>query len=597
LELLQDLLDEEIAKETILFKQNKFSEDEVKILQFVINRLILEGEKLTNTEFILERLFSEIEFKNQIKYVDIFQGLMEKDCLEISQGRNLMRIDDLLFQSQDNSSYDMLKTDIVQSMVSLKDSCIFFLENGYEEAEKIVVDIKNQEITPYENVYQYILDKTRKIEPFIFRSGLKIAKSVFNEIDNLIEKRLKISKNINTYLDSVIKKKKLSFLEEIVFLFLVYEEYSAKPFGARQDFRKQKNILAFLNFNDEDRFRNISLFREDSNLLKSGLIGIEEVVKMQGDEVASVVSEELFIPEKILLKIEGKKGKQKSLKLKELVKKQELFEYIRPKKDLSSVVLPEKTKEVLDTIVQQLDLKVINRLVKWGIRKKDGGINARIIFHGSAGTGKTMSAIALAKTLKKDILFFDCSKILSMYVGESEKNVRNIFDTYKDLSSKSGAEPVLFLNEADQFLTARSNDVGNSVSQMHNQMQNIFLEQIENFNGVLIATTNMIDNLDKAFSRRFNYKVEFKPPTKSERIEIWKKHLPKTAPFEKGFSVEKLSEFKLTGGQIDLIVKNTAFQVATKEKAIFSIDDFLKEINREKNSNFENDKVMGFLAL
>ena len=183
-----------------------------------------------------------------------------------------------------------------------------------------------------------------------------------------------------------------------------------------------------------------------------------------------------------------------------------------------------------------------------------------------------------------------------MYVGESEKNVRNIFDTYKDLAKNSGLEPILFLNEADQFLSARSTDTGSSISQMYNQMQNIFLEQIENFEGVLVATTNMLDNLDKAFSRRFNYKVEFKPPLKAERVEIWKKHIPQNANYEKDFTIETLAEFKLTGGQIDLIVKNTAFKVATQNRPIFKISDFLAEIELEKNTNFENDRIMGFLG-
>jgi len=144
-------------------------------------------------------------------------------------------------------------------------------------------------------------------------------------------------------------------------------------------------------------------------------------------------------------------------------------------------------------------------------------------------------------------------------------------------------------------LTSRSTDTSSSVSQMYNQMQNIFLEQIEKFEGVLIATTNLLENLDKAFSRRFNYKVEFKLPAKHERLIIWEQHLPKTANYEPNFSIEELAEYKLSGGQIDLIVKNTAYLVATRENPIFSTEDFLTEIKRERNSSFENNRVMGFL--
>ena len=128
-----------------------------------------------------------------------------------------------------------------------------------------------------------------------------------------------------------------------------------------------------------------------------------------------------------------------------------MFELIEPKKTLEEVVLNDKTKETLELLLSQVDKKVIDKLKKWGIKDKKKGIDARIIFYGAAGTGKTVTALALAKSLKKQVLSFDCSKILSMYVGESEKNVRKIFDDYKDLCTKTKSEPILLLNEADQF--------------------------------------------------------------------------------------------------------------------------------------------------
>jgi SpoVK/Ycf46/Vps4 family AAA+-type ATPase len=238
---------------------------------------------------------------------------------------------------------------------------------------------------------------------------------------------------------------------------------------------------------------------------------------------------------------------------------------------------------------------VVSRLVEWGIKDKKSGIDARIIFYGAAGTGKTMTAYSLAKSLKRQVLAFDCSKILSMYVGESEKNVRKIFDTFYELSEKTKTDPILLLNEADQFLGARSSGNITGSDQMHNQMQNIFLEQIENFRGMLIATTNLLENIDKAFSRRFNYKIEFKKPNRAQREKLWTLMLPKSAPYEENFSIEELSTYSLTGGQIYLIVKNTAYKVAVKEEALFTQNDFKEEILREKDANFDREKSMGFL--
>jgi SpoVK/Ycf46/Vps4 family AAA+-type ATPase len=262
---------------------------------------------------------------------------------------------------------------------------------------------------------------------------------------------------------------------------------------------------------------------------------------------------------------------------------------------LENVVLNPATEKTLDNLMHQLDREVIAKLHEWGIKDKKAGIDARIIFYGPPGTGKTLTAHSLSRSLKRQVLSFDCSKILSMYVGESEKNVRKIFDTYADLTKQTKTEPILLLNEADQFLSSRSQGAGTSADQMHNQMQNIFLEQIEKFQGILIATTNLLENIDQAFSRRFNYKIEFKKPDKAQRLKLWKMMLPKNAPYEEGFEIEKLSTYPLTGGQINLIVKNTAYTVATRKESTFCLEDFVNEIDKERQGNFDTEKSMGFL--
>jgi SpoVK/Ycf46/Vps4 family AAA+-type ATPase len=260
------------------------------------------------------------------------------------------------------------------------------------------------------------------------------------------------------------------------------------------------------------------------------------------------------------------------------------------------VVLNPKTQEVLNNLMHQVDKEVIVKLKPWGIKGKKSGIDARIIFYGPPGTGKTLTAHSLGRSLKRQILSFDCSKILSMYVGESEKNVRKIFDTYRDLTRQTKTEPILLLNEADQFLSSRSSGVGSSADQMHNQMQNIFLEQIEKFEGILIATTNLLENIDTAFSRRFNYKIEFKKPNISQRKKLWKMMLPQHADYEEAFDIDALAKYNVTGGQINLIIKNTAYRVAVREVSVFALDDFIVEIEKELRGSFDSDKQLGFLS-
>jgi len=291
----------------------------------------------------------------------------------------------------------------------------------------------------------------------------------------------------------------------------------------------------------------------------------------------------------------NKEKKSKKIKLDMLIGEQELFELIDPKTNLDDVILHPKTKEVLDNLLKQIDKNVVKLLREWGIKERRSGIDAKIILYGPPGTGKTMTALSLAKSMKKRVLSFDCSKILSKYVGESEKNVRNIFDTYKELCKKTKSEPLLLLNEADQFLSARSTDSGASADKMHNQMQNIFLEQIERFDGLLIATTNLLETIDPAFSRRFDYKIAFEKPDFSQRVSLWKKLLPENATYEKDLDIEKLAFYPLTGGQIRVVLKNAALKVATKSEPIFTFEDFKLAIDRETKGAFGDAKSVGFM--
>jgi SpoVK/Ycf46/Vps4 family AAA+-type ATPase len=222
-------------------------------------------------------------------------------------------------------------------------------------------------------------------------------------------------------------------------------------------------------------------------------------------------------------------------------------------------------------------------------------VEAKIIFYGPPGTGKTLTAHSIAKELDKPLLSLDSSKILSMYVGESEKNVRKMFDEYYDICEKLKSKPVLLLNEADQFLSSRTTSALSSADKMHNQMQNIFLEQLEKFDGLLIATTNLLETIDSAFSRRFEYKIKFEKPGIRERKKLWKLKLPQNAQYEEGFDLNALAGFELTGAQIEVVIKNTALKVAMRKKPVFKTEDFIVEIKSEKNSAFDAEKELGFV--
>ncbi|NLC27660.1 MAG: ATP-binding protein, partial [Campylobacteraceae bacterium] len=349
--------------------------------------------------------------------------------------------------------------------------------------------------------------------------------------------------------------------------------------------------ISLVSFDDYEKIKNRALLEEGSKLVESGLIDYDEMLTAFGG-----VTRSFYIQEDILQKImhPDKEKKNKKIKLDMLVEQQEIFELIDPKTSLDDVVMHEKTRELMENLLKQVDRTVISRLREWGIKKNRRGIDAKIILYGPPGTGKTMTAVSLAKSLKKRVLSFDCSKILSKYVGESEQNVRKIFDTYKEMCIKTKSEPVLLLNEADQFLSSRVSGSAGSAEKMHNQMQNIFLEQIERFEGILIATTNFLESFDPAFSRRFDYKIAFEKPDFKQRLDIWRRIMPENAIYEADFDIKDLAKYPLSGGQIVVVLRNTAMKVAVKEEPIFTMEDFRQSIEREAHGAFGEAKLMGF---
>jgi SpoVK/Ycf46/Vps4 family AAA+-type ATPase len=174
-----------------------------------------------------------------------------------------------------------------------------------------------------------------------------------------------------------------------------------------------------------------------------------------------------------------------------------------------------------------------------------------ILLSGAAGTGKTENSYQLAKETDRPIFMVDISNIRDKWVGESEKNVKRIFNEYKASRVTSEITPILLINEADALLSKRIT-VERSVDQSFNAMQNIFLQAIEDFEGILVATTNLVGNLDSAFDRRFLFKIKFQTPNEEVRRQIWLSHFSQEqlAPI-----LDKLSQIPLSGGEIANCVK------------------------------------------
>ncbi|HEF6272190.1 TPA: ATP-binding protein [Campylobacter jejuni] len=570
MEKLKNFLSLKNIEDTQIYKELKCAKNEALILRELCRNYVVSISSI-NAFTLLSTIFGNDKYL----YLDALEDL--KKLIE----RGFVNQNSSFFKSLENNKTQTLTLALLQSELSLSEYFLEFLE------AKPRLNFEKQEA--YADYLEYLKDEFARIQ--LYERLSFIQKSAYNsEIKNQIKlyekhikERLKKSKFYNVLAD-IFKEYNLEHKEQIIFLALLKEEYALSNESSIS--REMNSLLSLISENDLERHKNKKLLQENAPLLN--LIEYDEYLNAFGD-----ISKSFFIIDEILQRIINFEPKQsKKIKIGSVLKDQDIFELIEPSTDINDIIMPENTKELLENILKQQDKKVLERLHSWGI-KSNKNIEAKIIFYGPAGTGKTMSALAMAKSMKKSVLSFDCSKILSKWVGESEQNVRKIFDTYKNIVQTCKQSPILLLNEADQFLSTRV-DGSSGSDKMHNQMQNIFLEQIERFSGVIIATTNFLENLDSAFSRRFDYKIEFKKPDFKDRLKIWEKFLPKKALFEKDFDINILSNYELSGAQILMVVKNTALKVAVSKDGVFKMQDFIESIQKELNSSFDKSKIVGF---
>ncbi|EAI8467222.1 ATP-binding protein [Campylobacter jejuni] len=570
MEKLKNFLILKNIEDTQIYKELKCAKNEALILRELCRNYVVSISSI-NAFTLLSTIFGNDKYL----YLDALEDL--KKLIE----RGFVNQNSSFFKSLENNKTQTLTLALLQSELSLSEYFLEFLE------AKPRLNFEKQEA--YADYLEYLKDEFARIQ--LYERLSFIQKSAYNsEIKNQIKlyerhikERLKKSKFYNVLAD-IFKEYNLEHKEQIIFLALLKEEYALSNESSIS--REMNSLLSLISENDLERHKNKKLLQENAPLLN--LIECDEYLNAFGD-----ISKSFFIIDEILQRIINFEPKQsKKIKIESVLKDQDIFELIEPSTDINDINMPENTKELLENILKQQDKKVLERLHSWGI-KSNKNIEAKIIFYGPAGTGKTMSALAMAKSMKKSVLSFDCSKILSKWVGESEQNVRKIFDTYKNIVQTCKQSPILLLNEADQFLSTRV-DGSSGSDKMHNQMQNIFLEQIERFSGVIIATTNFLESLDSAFSRRFDYKIEFKKPDFKDRLKIWEKFLPKKALFEKDFDINILSNYELSGAQILMVVKNTALKVAVSKDGVFKMQDFIESIQKELNSSFDKSKIVGF---
>ena len=244
----------------------------------------------------------------------------------------------------------------------------------------------------------------------------------------------------------------------------------------------------------------------------------------------------------------------------------------------------------IDELGKLLDEKnyqdIHNRLQEQGFR-----CGFTCLFYGAPGTGKTETVMQLARRTGRDILQVNFSEIKSMWVGESEKNIKALFDSYRQKVKTSLITPILLFNEADAIIGKRQEGAERAVDKMENSIQNIILQEMETLDGILIATTNLAQNMDKAFERRFLYKIRFDKPTVEARTAIWREMLPTLDMAD----AKKLAErYDFSGGQIENIARHYAIDAILHGNAVPTAENLTSHCDSERINQSSSNKRIGF---
>ena len=370
----------------------------------------------------------------------------------------------------------------------------------------------------------------------LFHNYLCEAKSEgINQMIVIEELQALLSENKKLHLVKEMGKLNICVLSALLLLF-----FCDKLLNEEQD------VISFyfmgeLFPNNRDFFRLKSELRSGKHeLMKKGLI---EFACQNGIADTGLFSLTDKARETLLknFKIQVTEEKPKGVKLSNSIEPKELFYSDKVSKqvgDLRHFLEPEKYKD----IVQRM-------------QKRFNRSGLACLLYGGPGTGKTETVYQLARQTGRDIIEVDMSQLRSKWVGDSEKIVKELFDRYRKLVEKAKVTPILLFNEADAIFGVRMKGAQDSVDKMENAIQNIILQEMENLNGILIATTNLTENLDEAFDRRFLYKVKFEQPDETVRARIWHKMLPELSEAECGALGH---DYDLSGGQIENVARKFA---------------------------------------
>lgn len=338
-----------------------------------------------------------------------------------------------------------------------------------------------------------------------------------------------------------------------------------------------ERLLDFTGFMEDDQRIRRDLGNERSDLQRSGVVtfGGEDGIQDTDSLALSDEVKRTFFTEATLTRPTG--TNHRDLVASSAIKPKELF--------YDGTVADQMDR--LASLLEPANFAgVQQRLGEMGMRK-----GFAVLFSGGAGCGKTAGAYELARRTGRDIFAVDMSELKSKWVGDSEKIVKGVFNTYRKMCRAREIAPILLFNEADAIFSKRMESPRDSVDQMMNAIQNICLEAIENLDGILIATTNLAANFcDDAFARRFLFKVEFGKPEPATRAKIWRSMVGDLSEED---ALTLAVRYDFSGGNIENVARKAAVgYVLSGEKA--GVGELMKYCDEELFSCTKAGRRIGF---
>jgi hypothetical protein len=390
------------------------------------------------------------------------------------------------------------------------------------------------------NFFEHVLD----LMEAVYNMGYKVADDEMKASDLFAKIECIVDENTHLPLIRIVSALGLVNADNFLFLYLVW-----KYLTGSQTVDVDKVTRGMFDETAEKIKFKQELIDGRNELIKMVLIEVVE-----GDYINDA---ELKLTDKALQLVQDTgltlmvKKKPKNIIIPDEIPAKELFFSGYEKSQLQMLAsLLDETK--LKEVQERLSVKALPRGVT-------------VLFHGYPGTGKTESVFQLAKQTNRTIMKVDISQTKSMWFGESEKVIKRIFNDYRAYAKECDKTPILLFNEADAIISKRKDSNSSNVAQTENAIQNIILDELENFDGIFMATTNLVKNIDMAFDRRFLFKVEFQKPDIVAKAMIWQSKLPWLLPEDCRLLA---NQFDFSGGQIDNVVRKVEVEAIINDNLL-----------------------------